>query len=84
MVNEMDELIGFVLGNRHRERILQLLGSKGEMKAEKIAKIEHLPAPHVQKILSDLSDKKLVALNNDIWSRTELGADVEKGLKRRT
>jgi Fic family protein len=80
----MDELIGFVLGNRNREKILQVLISRGSMTAVKIAKLEHMPEITVNRILKELSERELLAVKGDLWGPTELGSDVSKELRRRT
>ena len=35
--------MGFIMGNKQRERVVQVLGSKGKMSAEKIAKVRAHP-----------------------------------------
>jgi predicted transcriptional regulator len=80
----MNEHIGFVLGNRQRERIIQVLGSKGNMSAEKIAKVERITPPGIKRVLSELEAKGLVAAKDGAYGLTKLGEEVEKELKRRT
>jgi len=80
----MDEYIGFILGNRNREKIIQVLESRGSMTAQKIAKLEHLPEITVNKILNELSERELVTVNGDIYNLTAIGSDVSKELRRRT
>ena len=41
----MEELIGFVMGNKHRIKVLEIIESKGPQPAEKIAKFGRLTAP---------------------------------------
>ncbi|MDI9616670.1 MAG: transcriptional regulator [Methanothrix sp.] len=79
----MDELMGFVLGNSQRERVIQVLGSKGPMSAEKIAKIERITPPAVRKVLQDLDERGLIEESDGIWRLTEKGAELERELRRR-
>ena len=52
MPEDLASNMGFIMGNKHRERVVQVLGSKGKLSAEKVAKFEHIPAPSVKKILA--------------------------------
>ncbi len=83
----MDENIGvsmgFIMGNKQRERVVQVLGSKGALSSDRIAKIEHIPAPGVKRILEELSQKQIVQENGGIWSLTSHGLEVEKEMKKR-
>lgn len=79
----MNDMIGFVLGNRQRERVIQVLGSKGSMPIEKIAKFERMTPPGIKKVLTDLAGKGLVAVEGEVWNLTEQGREVEKEIKRR-
>ncbi len=76
--------MGFIMGNKQRERIVQVLGSKGKMAADRIAKVEHIPAPSVKKILAELAQRKIVSGEGDVWSLTEEGLEIEKEMKKRT
>jgi len=80
----MNEMIGFVLGNRQRERIIQVLASKGPMADDKLGKINRIPAAGVKKVLQELEEKGLLAQDGDLWQLTALGTEVEKEMKRRT
>ncbi len=75
--------MGFIMGNKHRERVVQVLGSKGKLSAEKVAKIEHIPTPSVKKILADMADRSLVFENDCIWCLTEAGQEIEREVKKR-
>lgn len=75
--------IGFIMGNKHRERVVQVLGSKGKLTAEKVAKFEHIPAPSVKKILDDMAQRSLVFENEGIWCLTEAGQEIEREMKKR-
>lgn len=75
--------MGFIMGNKHRERVVQVLGSKGELSAEKVAKFERIPAPSVRKILEDMAERGMVFVNNDIWCLTESGQEIEREMKKR-
>jgi len=83
MEEDLASNLGFISGNRQRERIVQVLGSKGAMPAEKVAKFERIPLPSVKKILEEMAQRGIVADNGGIWSLTEAGAALEKELKRR-
>ena len=76
--------MGFIMGNKQRERVVQVLGSKGAMSSDKIAKIEHIPAPGVKRVLEELSQKQIVTENNGLWDLTSHGLEVEKEMKKRT
>ncbi|MBN1323733.1 MAG: MarR family transcriptional regulator [Methanotrichaceae archaeon] len=80
----MNELIGYVLGNRQRERIMGILVSRGAITQEKIAKLERLPAPAVSRVLQELEEKDLVTRDGEAWKLTETGSQVEKEMKKRT
>ena len=82
-MEDMGSIMGFIMGNKQRERIVQVLGSKGKMPAEKIAKIEHLPSPAVKKVLAELAQRQIATENLGIWSLTETGTEVEKEMKKR-
>jgi Mn-dependent DtxR family transcriptional regulator len=75
--------MGFIMGNKQRERVIQILGSKGKMAADKVAKVDHIPAPTVAKILAEMAEKNLVAENDGEWSLTEKGQEIEKEMKKR-
>lgn len=80
----MDEMMGFVLGNSQRERVIQVLGSKGPMSAEKIAKIERITPPTIRKVLQELDEKDLIEESDGRWCLTEKGVEIEKELRRRS
>ena len=84
MEEDIASNIGFIMGNKQRERILQILGSKGSMTPEKIAKFEHFPLQGVKKVLDDLAQRQMATENKDSWSLTEFGKEIEKELKKRT
>ncbi|MGP8321389.1 MAG: transcriptional regulator [Methanosarcinaceae archaeon] len=74
----MDELIGFVTGNNNRQKILALLGSKGELDPARIAKTTHMVRISVDKILEELLKKELVAKEGEMYNLTALGSIVER------
>ncbi|MGM0771275.1 MAG: transcriptional regulator [Halobacteriota archaeon] len=74
----MDELMGFVTGNKNRQKLLALLGSKGEMDAARIAKNMHVVKPSVDKILVELVEKELVAEEDGLYDLTDLGTTIER------
>ncbi len=75
--------MGFVMGNKQRERVIQILGSKGKMAAEKIAKVEHIPALSVKNILAEMAQKQIVSESEGLWCLTETGKDIEREMKKR-
>ncbi len=79
----MEEMIGFVMGNKQRIRIMEVIGSKGPQSATKIAKFSHLTAPAVGRVLEDISEKGLIKENDGVWNFTDLGIEVQKELKKR-
>jgi predicted transcriptional regulator len=83
MADDIDGKMGFIMGNKQRERVIQILGSKGKMAADKVAKVEHIPAPTVKKILAEMAEKNLVVENDGIWSLTDDGMAIEKEMKKR-
>ncbi len=83
MEEEITAGIGFIMGNKQRERVVQVLGSKGSMPSEKIAKFEHIPLPGVKRVLEELAQKKIVSENGGIWGLTDLGMEIEKEMKKR-
>ena len=83
MAEDLAGNIGFVMGNKHRERVIQVLGSKGKLSAEKVAKFEHIPAPSVKKILDEMAQRSLVFENEGIWCLTEAGQEIEREMKKR-
>ena len=83
MADDIDGNMGFIMGNKQRERVIQILGSKCKMAADKVAKVDHIPAPTVAKILAEMAEKNLVAENDGEWSLTEKGQEIEKEMKKR-
>lgn len=79
----MDELIGFVLGNKQREKVIQVLEARGSMTSRKMAKLGRLSDSSVERVLKEMEEKGLVKDGNDNWSLTEMGAQVQKEMKRR-
>ncbi|WP_440953278.1 transcriptional regulator [Methanococcoides sp. FTZ1] len=76
----MDELMGFVTGNKNRQKLLALLGSKGEMDAARIAKNMHVVKPSVDRILAELVEKEMLSENDGMYSLTELGTTIERSI----
>ncbi len=66
MADDIDGIMGFIMGNKQRERVIEILGSKGKMAADKVAKVEHIPAPTVAKILAEMAEKNLVVENDGV------------------
>jgi len=83
MAEDLAANMGFIMGNKQRERIIQILGSKGKMAADRIAKVEHIPAPAVKKILAELGQRMIVSENDGVWSLTDAGLEIEKEMKKR-
>lgn len=74
----MEELMGFVTGNKNRQKLLTLLGSKHQLDAVKLAKNMHIARPSVDKIIGELIEKELVVMESDVYSLTELGETLER------
>jgi predicted methyltransferase len=83
MEEDISTNMGFIMGNKQRERVVQILGSKGKMAPEKIGKIEHMPLPSVKRILEELGGRKIAAEDGGSWGLTELGLALEKEMKKR-
>jgi predicted transcriptional regulator len=83
MEEDLASNVGFIMANKQRERIVQVLGSKGEMPSEKIAKFEHITLPSVKKILDELAKRQIVAEKGGSWSLTETGITIEREMKKR-
>lgn len=83
MEEDLASNVGFIMGNKQRERIVQVLGSKGKMAAEKVAKVEHIPLPSVKRILEELAKRNIVAENEGSWSLTDSGLTIEREMKKR-
>ncbi|MDW7731850.1 MAG: winged helix-turn-helix domain-containing protein [Methanolobus sp.] len=77
----MEDLIGFVSGNKNRQKLLALLGSKNKLDAEKMAKNMHVAYPSVNKIIQELLEKGLIKKDENIYSLTELGESVERKIQ---
>lgn len=84
MAEDLAGNMGFIMGNKQRERVIQILGSKGKMAAEKIAKVEHIPAPSVKKMLAEMAQRDIVSEIEGLWCLTETGMDLEREMKKRT
>ncbi|WP_407355367.1 transcriptional regulator [Methanolobus sp. WCC5] len=74
----MEELIGFVTGNKNRQKLLSLLGSRHELDAEKLARNMHIARPSVDKIVEELIEKELIMQENDMYRLTDLGEALER------
>ncbi|MEZ5335538.1 MAG: helix-turn-helix domain-containing protein [Methanolobus sp.] len=74
----MEELMGFVTGNKNRQKLLALLGSKHQLDAAKLAKNMHIAQPSVSKIVDELIEKDLVKKESDLYMLTELGEALER------
>ena len=83
MADDMDTIMGVIKRNKQRERIVQILGAKGKMESDKVAKVTHIPAPSVKKILAEMAERDLVREENGIWGLTGAGEEIEKELKKR-
>jgi len=79
----MEEMIGFVMGNKQRIRVMEVIESKGPQPASKIAKFSHLTAPVVGKVLEDVAGKGIIKEKDGVWNFTDLGIEVQKELKKR-
>ena len=74
----MNELIGFVNGNKVRQKVLSLLASKGEMEGKRISKTLRVVYPTIAKTLEELEEKDLVAKKEEFYFLTETGTKIEK------
>jgi len=83
MADDLAGNMGFIMGNKQRERVVQILGTKGKMAADKVSKFGHIPAPTAGKILAEMAERGLVSEENGIWGLTEAGAEIEKEIKKR-
>ena len=79
----MEEMIGFVMGNKQRIKVMEVIESKGPQPATKIAKFSHLTAPAVGRILEEVAGKGLIKEADGVWNLTDLGIEVQKELKKR-
>ncbi|MCR3884695.1 transcriptional regulator [Methanotrichaceae archaeon M04Ac] len=79
----MEEMIGFVMGNKQRIKILEVIESKGPQPAEKIAKFGRLTAPVVGRTLEEVAGKGLLKETDGVWKFTDLGVELSKELKKR-
>jgi predicted transcriptional regulator len=82
-MEDTDQNVGFIMGSNQRQRVLQVLGAKGALSADKIAKIDHTPVPGVRKTLEELTARNVVAEKEGVWSLTDLGMELEKEMKKR-
>jgi predicted transcriptional regulator len=82
-MEDIDQNVGFIMGNNQRQRVLQVLGSKGALSCEKVAKFEHIPVPRAEKTLEEMAARNLVAEKEGLWSLTEMGQEIEKEMKKR-
>jgi predicted transcriptional regulator len=74
----VEEIMGFVTGNTNRQKLLEMLGSKGELETSRIAKNMHLAQPSVKRLVEELMEKELVVENEGKCSLTELGTTIER------
>jgi predicted transcriptional regulator len=74
----VEEIMGFVTGNTNRQKLLEMLGSKGELETSRIAKNMHLAQPSVKRLVEELIEKELVVENESKCSLTELGTTIER------
>ncbi len=77
----MEEIIGFVTGNKNRQKLLSLLGSKHGLDVDKLAKNMHIAGPSVKKLSDELMEKGLIVQENGLYGLTELGDSVEKRIR---
>jgi len=79
----MEEMMGFVMGNKQRIRVMEVIESKGPQSAAKIAKFSHLTAPVTGRVLEEVAGKGLIKENDGVWNFTDLGIEIQKELKKR-
>ena len=75
--------IGFIMGNKQREKVMQIISSKGKLSAERIAKFEHIPLAGVNKVLQELAQRNILSDEGGQWCLTEMGQEIEKEMKKR-
>jgi predicted transcriptional regulator len=77
----MEDMIGFVTGNKNRQKLLSLLGSKHDLDVDRLAKNMHIASPSARKIIDELLEKGLIKQENSLYNLTELGDSVEKRIR---
>ncbi|AFV23696.1 MAG: MarR family transcriptional regulator [Methanolobus sp.] len=77
----MEDMIGFVTGNKNRQKLLSLLGSKHDLDVDRLAKNMHVASPSVKKIIDEMLEKGLIKQENGFYGLTELGDSVEKRIR---
>ncbi len=70
--------MGFVTGNTNRQKLLEMLASKGDLKTSSIAKNMHLAQPSVKRLVEELVEKELIVEKEGNCSLTELGTTIER------
>lgn len=70
--------MGFVTGNTNRQKLLEMLASKGDLETSSIAKNMHLAQPSVKRLVEELVEKKLIVEKEGKCSLTELGTTIER------
>jgi predicted transcriptional regulator len=76
----IEELVGYVLGNRKREQILEAF-SESAIEMTKIAKTTHIPERLTTKLLEELEKKRLIKADDGVYSLTESGFEVNNQIK---
>ncbi|MCM1986445.1 transcriptional regulator [Methanococcoides seepicolus] len=74
----MEELMGFVTGNKNRQKLLALLESRGQLEGARIAKNMHIAKISADKILEELAAKELIVEESGFYKLTELGTTVTR------
>ncbi len=69
----MEELIGFVTGNKNRQKLIALLESRHQLDADKIARNMRIARPSVDRIIAELLEKELIEQKSGVYELTELG-----------
>lgn len=73
--------MGFITGNKNRQKLLSLLGSRGQLEGVRIAKNMHIAKISADKILEELAEKDLIVEENGFYKLTELGTTVERSVQ---
>lgn len=76
----MEELVGFVTGNKNRQKLLTLLGSRGELEGSRIAKNMRIAKLSAERIIEELVEKDLIVEDNGAYKLTELGTTIERSV----
>ncbi|MDV0447470.1 hypothetical protein MsAg5_13690 [Methanosarcinaceae archaeon Ag5] len=72
----MEEIAGFVNGNKMRKNVLEILNSKGAMDSKRIAKTLRCIPATMDKVISEMEENGLIAKTDDKYDLTPEGKAV--------